>query len=162
MVLMRFITWNCQGLGPALTKNALRDLKCRVDPHCVFLMETKNKEKKVECVRKSLGFNNGRLVEPKGQSGGLALWWSDLVDVDLFYESKNLFDASIICKASQKKFRVFFIYGIPSEKGRAEFWSFITRRASMVEGPLMCVGDFNELINDDEATGGGPRDRRRM
>lgn len=40
-------------------------------------METKNQKKKVESCRKKLGFNNGRMVDPVGKAGGLALWWDD-------------------------------------------------------------------------------------
>lgn len=53
---MRILSWNCQGLGPALTENALGNLKSKVDPSLVFLMETKNKSAKVDRVRKSLKF----------------------------------------------------------------------------------------------------------
>lgn len=43
---MRLLSWNCQGLGPSLTENALRELKIHLDPSIVFLMETQNKQKK--------------------------------------------------------------------------------------------------------------------
>lgn len=49
-------------------------------------METKNKEFKVEKVRKKMGFNNGLRVDPvglAGLSGGLALWWNDKVVADI-------------------------------------------------------------------------------
>ena len=68
------ISWNCQGAGSALTIQALRELKKKYDPDFIFLMETKNKSWRLERMRKKMGFEDGYYVEPKGLSGGLALW----------------------------------------------------------------------------------------
>ena len=38
-------------------------------------METKNKEEKLEMLRRRNGFEKGCYVEPEGLSGGLAVWW---------------------------------------------------------------------------------------
>lgn len=105
---MRLLSWNCQGLGPSLTENALEELKIHLDPSIVFLMETQNKHKKVDVVRKVMRFNNGRLVDPVGRAGGLALWWSDLVDVSIIEISKNVIDTFVTCLKSMKSCRVSF------------------------------------------------------
>ncbi|PWA82942.1 hypothetical protein CTI12_AA174550 [Artemisia annua] len=63
------------GIGQSLTVSNLREL-CRVHrPDIVFLMETKNKEKKLESIRRSTYFDGHFYVNPVGFSGGLALWW---------------------------------------------------------------------------------------
>lgn len=103
---MRILSWNCQGLGPALTENALGNLKSKVDPSLVFLMKTKNKSAKVDRVRKSLKFKNGRCFDPVGVVGGLALWSTDLVEVNIVDYSLNFIDTFITCKKTQKNCKV--------------------------------------------------------
>lgn len=44
-----------------------------------------------------MGFNNGSLVDPVGRAGGLALWWSHLVDVSIIESSKNIIDTYVTC-----------------------------------------------------------------
>ena len=60
-----------------MTIHALRELKNKYDPDVVFLMETKNKSRKLEGMRQKLRFDEGVYVEPEGLSEGLALWWKD-------------------------------------------------------------------------------------
>ena len=71
---MLVLSWNYQGVGRSLTVSNLREL-CRVHrPDIVFLMETKNREEKLESIRRSTYFNGHFYVNRVGSSGGLALW----------------------------------------------------------------------------------------
>lgn len=110
---MRTISWNCQGLGPTLTEKALINLKAKVDPSIIFIMETKNKEGKVERVRKSLAFNNERRVEPDGKSGGLVLWWDDRVEISFLFVGKNLIDAQSFLQKHSKNMPNFLCLWSP-------------------------------------------------
>lgn len=71
---MKFLSWNCQGLGTPLTIQALRVLVTQERPSLVFLMETKNQEQMVHRVRRRLKFQNCFLVDPDGVVGGLAIF----------------------------------------------------------------------------------------
>lgn len=78
---MLMLSWNCQGVGRPLTITNLPEL-CRVHrPDVVYLMETKNKEKKLESIRQTTSFDRYFYVNPAGRSGGLALWWRDFHSV---------------------------------------------------------------------------------
>ena len=48
------ISWNCQGIGLALTIKALKGLRRKYDPYFVFLMETKNRKHRLEKMRKNV------------------------------------------------------------------------------------------------------------
>lgn len=61
----------------------------------VFLMETKNKKEKLEKIRKRLNFSGYVYVNPRGISGGLALWWNKEVDVSVLSSDKNLIDSKV-------------------------------------------------------------------
>lgn len=76
---MKILSWNYQGLGNPLIVRALRDWVRREKPELVFVMETMVSGEHMERVRKSCGFSNGINVSNIGNSGGLGLWWNDLV-----------------------------------------------------------------------------------
>ena len=67
----------------------LRDLIRDHRPFFVFLMETKNKRRKLEYIRRGTWFNNACYVDPVGIAGGLALWWTDDINMDILMQSKN-------------------------------------------------------------------------
>nr|GEW89154.1 putative reverse transcriptase domain, ribonuclease H-like domain, aspartic peptidase domain protein [Tanacetum cinerariifolium] len=84
------------GVGRPLTVSNLREL-CRVHrPDVVLLLETKNKQNKLESIRWSTCFNGHFYVDSMGRSGGLALWWRDNLAINVefqeFINASNLFD----------------------------------------------------------------------
>ena len=52
---MRAISWNCQGIGSALTDQALFEMKKKFEPKVFFLMETNNSEKNPEKEEQRVG-----------------------------------------------------------------------------------------------------------
>ena len=69
---------NCQGIRSPLIVKALRELKKKSDPQFLFLMESKNKDERLENLR-SNGFEYACYVESEGLSGGLVVWWGTLM-----------------------------------------------------------------------------------
>lgn len=73
---LKILSWNCQGLGNPLTVGRLQELRKRVDPDVIFLLEMKNPDVVVLQKVESLGYHNHAFVSPHGTaSGGLALLW---------------------------------------------------------------------------------------
>ncbi|TYG78784.1 hypothetical protein ES288_D02G088000v1 [Gossypium darwinii] len=72
---MNILSWNCQGLRRSTTVRALNRLVRKHNPFIVFLIETKQKQEKLERIRNRMGFVEGFYVDPLGLSSGLALWW---------------------------------------------------------------------------------------
>jgi exonuclease III len=52
-------------------------------PNIIFLMETKCRKSKMEGIRVKLGFEGLFVVEPIGQSGGLALLWKEAHELEI-------------------------------------------------------------------------------
>ena len=52
-------------------------------PNILFLMETKCRKEKIERIRVRLGFNGMFVVDPVGRSGGLALFWKDVKNLEI-------------------------------------------------------------------------------
>ena len=70
---MRYLAWNCRGLGSPHAVRALRELIKKEDPHVVFLSETKLHVNKLEKIKNLCGMKNCFGVNAEGRSGGLVM-----------------------------------------------------------------------------------------
>lgn len=113
---MRLISWNCQGLGVALTMKNLKEV-CRIkNPHLVFLMETKQKHKIVSKLRRRCGFEEEWIVDPVGLSGGLALWWKSELVVNILHSSQFIIHVAVSSTTLQVAEFATFVYSPPNEQ----------------------------------------------
>ena len=80
---MSTISWNRRGLGNPQTVRELRKIVKQEGPSLLFVMETKIKGKRVEDLKFSLGFSGCFAIDSDGLSGGIRLFWSSDVDVNL-------------------------------------------------------------------------------
>ncbi len=150
---MRLLSWNCRGLGNPQTVRELSLLLKERDPSILFLSETRLDSVGVELLRVSTKFNYAFCVPRLRTGGGLAMLWSDKVDLRLNSFSKNHIDASVVIKDSGKEFRVTGFYGNPETHKRKETWAllkFLSHHGSL---PWVCMGDFNELLDHSECIG---------
>ncbi|XP_024012343.1 uncharacterized protein LOC112086786 [Eutrema salsugineum] len=152
---MRIIAWNCQGVGAELTTHRLEILCSKYSPGFMFLSETKNDRFFLQNMQVSLGFDNLHTVDPIGNSGGLALFYSKDFPVKLLFSDDRLFDVETLIDGN----RVFmtFIYGDPVVKNRDYVWERLNRIGISRSGPWFIIGDFNEIIGNHEKSGGKKR-----
>jgi exonuclease III len=80
---MSLISWNCRGLGNLQTVRDLYQLVKDKRPNFLFLMETKRNKRKMEVIRSQLGFDGLFVVDPVGKSGGLALLWREVEEIEI-------------------------------------------------------------------------------
>ncbi|KAH7848443.1 hypothetical protein Vadar_002760 [Vaccinium darrowii] len=151
---MLILTWNCQGVGRTLTSQALGDLVRKNRPSIVFLMESKNNKVKLETISNKLGFDNSSYVDPDGLSGGLVLWWDTDVKLDVEFNSKNYMHVIVSEIASRKVWAGTFVYGCPARAGRNIVWEEIRRIARAELLPWLCIGDFNQVLCNNDKMGG--------
>ena len=156
------ISWNYQGVGSALTVRVLKGLCRKYDPDFVFLMETKNKDKKMESIRRKVGMEEGVYVEPKGVGGGLTLWWKKEMIVNVMESNKNLINTVVMGDGDVGMIRIFWIYGAPIFKERKGVWDDIKRKVRGMRGPLVCIGDFNDVAYMMEKEGGRSKERNKI
>ncbi|OMO70992.1 reverse transcriptase [Corchorus capsularis] len=91
------VLFSGKGAGSPLTRNVLKGMVKDHDPDVIFLMETKNGFKKMECLRKGCKMDNSLYIDPEGLSGGLALWWKGEVNVQVITGNKNVIDTKFVC-----------------------------------------------------------------
>ncbi|XP_073363662.1 uncharacterized protein [Aegilops tauschii subsp. strangulata] len=105
----------------------------------------------MERLKWSLGFRHGVAVNCNGNSGGLALWWKDSVEVTVRPWCQYYVDAQIVVDG------VTGIYGEPCGEKRMKTWEVLRYLCTQDNLPWLCAGDFNEALLQKEQIGGNPR-----
>ena len=80
---MKLISWNCRGLGNGPAIRSLLELQKEEDPDVLFLSETRMVRGRLEWLRWKMGMTNMIVKDCEGQSGGLALFWKNQVNLKL-------------------------------------------------------------------------------
>ncbi|KAF7835565.1 reverse transcriptase [Senna tora] len=122
------VSWNCRGLGVALTVKVFKGICLKYKPSFVFLMETKMKRRKIEKLRRSkFSFQNATYEDLIGRAGGLALWWNDDIDIQLVSSSKKFIHTRLDSSLLKDTCYFTFVYGPPKDHLRNEVWNKIQR-----------------------------------
>lgn len=115
-------------------------------------METKNCLRFVKGIQSGLGYSNLRTVEPLGYSGGLAIFWKESIHIDFLQEDKNLIDMKV--RKERRSWYLTCVYGHPATNLRPLVWERL-ERIGVSRKELWCmIGDFNEILSNDEKKGG--------
>ncbi|KAK3188546.1 hypothetical protein Dsin_028107 [Dipteronia sinensis] len=150
---MIIFVWNACGLNSPRAFNILQNHKRDSNPDIMFLMETRCKQAKLETWRSKLGFDGKLVVDSVGNSGGLCLFWSNAVEVDLLSYSSGHIDVRVR-QCSKPIWRFSGFYGNPVPTQRKHYWTLLRRLAGMCNLPWLCIGDFNEILYESEKVGG--------
>lgn len=158
---MKTLCWNCQGIGNPQTVWALRHGSRKFCPDIIFLSETMVSSKYVEGLCTSFGCYMTVGVDNTGRSGGLCIYWKNEVDFSLVS-----FSAYHICgdikETKGNIWRFTGIYGWADAANKFRTWDLIHNICSSSPHPIMFGGDFNEILSNEEKTGGLTRDQRMM
>ncbi|CAA7043725.1 unnamed protein product [Microthlaspi erraticum] len=119
-------------------------------------METKNQNSFVLKELNKLNYDHIAMVPSYAQGGGgLALLWKKEINLNILYQCDNFIDTEVSYK--RKKFVATFVYGEPDRQDRAEIWEAIKGRTAGRETPWFLTGDFNEILDNSEKSGGRTR-----
>ena len=98
-----------------------------------------------------------------GLSGGLGLFWSAELDVELKNYSSAHIDVMVQRKNdTSKKWRVTGFYGAPRVEDRCHSWRFMRTLFAIRHEAWMCIGDFNETLFGSEHFSLSPRPEWQM
>ena len=160
---MNFFVWNCRGLGNPETVRELHDLVKMEGPALVFLCETKIEGRRVSELTNRLGFEGCYLVNSADLSGGLALFWSKVVDVTLNNFSDQHIDVMVKnISGDNKVWRFTGFYAKARRSERAESWNFLRWLKAQSDAPWLCGGDFNDITHNSEYFGAHDRPEWQM
>lgn len=121
----------------------------------MFLMETKHDDDFIKSKTDSMLYPHYFSVPPVGLSGGLCLLWKDGIEVSVLESSSNLIDTRVTHKGVTSF--ISFIYGAPAMENRATFWAKLSEVGRDRDSPWLIFGDFNDILNNSEKTGGPAR-----
>ena len=107
---MSCLSWNCCGLGNAVTIKELRSLTKEVVPLVVCVLETQVSKERVEGLKSSFGFDKSFAVSSTGCSGGLGIFWNNNVSVQILPYSRYHIDV-IISEGNSDPWRLTAVYG---------------------------------------------------
>lgn len=86
-------------------------------------METKQSEAFCERMGVVIGMVNSMDVNPRGNSGSLALLWKSNVSVEFKKINKNIIDSSISLERDGESMFITWIYGEPEFGKRTHNWN---------------------------------------
>jgi hypothetical protein len=149
-----YLCWNCRGLGNLWTVREFHHLVKTKHPHILFLMETRMKNCSLQKLRVRFGFQGLFTVDPVGLSGGLAFFWRDSEEVEIQNYSRRHINASICLENSATPWSFTGFYGHPDRSMREESWKLLSHIGSLQLEAWLCMGDFNEIVDQTEKVGG--------
>ncbi|GLT71414.1 hypothetical protein SLA2020_434340 [Shorea laevis] len=159
---MSLLSWNCRGLGnPGQLWTFARWWR-RSNPGLCFLMETKIRNVRMQSVRITLGFDGMLTVDPVGLSGGIALLWKQSEEVEIQTYSQRHISAWIKGVGSAGPWLFTGFYGDPDSAKREFSWRLLTHLRPPTSLPWLCVGDFNEICDHSEKSGGAIHSEHQM
>uniref|UniRef100_A0A803PWX1 Reverse transcriptase domain-containing protein n=1 Tax=Cannabis sativa TaxID=3483 RepID=A0A803PWX1_CANSA len=152
----RDVSNSAEGIGNPWTLRALQSHVREVDPAIIFLMESKLTRVQAERVCSVLKFDSLWTVDRVGLSGGLLLMWKKEVKLQVLDSSIGHILATVAGNGFSPWYLTGF-YGNPEASLRKFSWQLLRNLKKEVQGPWLCVGDFNEIVSLAEKIGG--RDR---
>ena len=118
----------------------------------VFLSDTKANEERMKKVAGLIGFPNFVAISSKGRAGGVCLFWANEIAVHVLEFNYN----TIVVTVTECNIVWFLIgfYGPPSHAKKMKVWVSLHGLLETIEGPWLCFGDFNVVIDELEKDGG--------
>ncbi|KAL9672899.1 hypothetical protein QQ045_029152 [Rhodiola kirilowii] len=151
---MRVFSWNCRGLGRPRTVCALVDAIREFRPQVVCLIETKKKASDWNFLKLKFGFRYCFAVDCKDKAGGLAVLWLEELDLTIRSYSIGHVDADVRYGCY---FRLTLFYGDLVAAKRKFSWELFRMLSTASNLPWIVLGDFNEVLGDNEVLGVRPR-----
>ncbi|KAK8478026.1 hypothetical protein V6N11_084158 [Hibiscus sabdariffa] len=96
-------------------------------------------------------------VEPEGIVGGLALWWSNEVNLSIMHYDKHFIDTKISINGEIEWFDTF-IYAPLYTEDKQKFWELLAPLRNDINAKWCVLGDFNVVVSPEEKYGGNPLD----
>ncbi|KAL7186742.1 hypothetical protein ACSBR2_028466 [Camellia fascicularis] len=94
------------------------------------------------------------LVESPDAQEAQSLLWTDEVNIDIRFKSKNLIRGVVSPPDKLCNWAVAFVYAPPQRGNRRGFWGQFKKMVSENKYPFLCIGDFNEIGAMGEKQGG--------
>ena len=159
--LMKIIAWNCHS---ETFRNHAYELHRRHHPNILIIIEPRIAEARVQAVINTLPYTHSRRVDPTGFSRGIWLLWNESpsLQIEIITHSEYSIHALVKVSFPSLTFLLTVVYASPNFTKRKFFWEYLQNLATVVSLPWVLLGDFNDMLSNDEKMGGLPVNRYRV
>ncbi|MCI03614.1 endonuclease/exonuclease/phosphatase family protein, partial [Trifolium medium] len=106
----------------------------------------------MERIRVQLNFNSCLSIDVEGRSGGLSVMWRDNISCRVLNYSRNFINL-IVEEGGKGEWRLTCYYGYPERSRRRHAWELLRELRDMSELPWCIMGDFNDLLSQEDKKG---------
>ena len=161
---MKMIAWNYQGVGSVAFHNHAYQLHHRHRPDILIIVEPRIAEERVQVVINTLPYTHSRRVDPNGFSGGIWMLWNESTScqVEILTHSEHSIHALVKVSSPSLSILLTAIYASSNFYKRQLFWNYLQNLATLLTLPRVLLGDFNDMLSEDEKMGGLPLNRNRV
>ena len=133
-------------------------------PNILIIIEPRIAEARAQGVIDTLPYSHSRCVDPAGFSGGIWLLWKEgpSFSVEIFTCSKHSIHALVKVPSPSLSFLLTAVYAPPQFNKRKPFWDCLQNLAMNISLLWILLGDFNDMIFEEEKLGGLPVNRTRI
>jgi hypothetical protein len=154
---MKFIGWNCQGMGKDLGSSTkmeyLSRLMTSTGAQVTFVSEIRTSRYKPFQLNTRFNAADSVVVPSNGLSGGLWMLWSDEVHVSVKFSNHYVILAIVVHIASSMEFALACVYGDPHHRDTSMIWDLVSNFVFDNLGkPVVCYGDLNNIMCDEDST----------
>lgn len=144
-------------------KKTIMDLVAWHSPILMVITETRLSGARVDEIIKGLTFDGVVVTDTIGFSGGIwMLWRSDLVQVDVHVAMEQEIHVLIRVRSQTFNWIINAFYVSPRFAKRCVLWDNLKMLASLHNLSRAVMGDFNELVSEEEKSGGNPVSQQRV
>ncbi|XP_028768395.1 uncharacterized protein LOC114726004 [Neltuma alba] len=148
------IVWNVRGAAGNAFGHAMKDMKKRLKPSLVVLVETRCSGINAQKAIKRMGFKYQEIVEANGMSGGIWILWDDENIKLKALEKHHQFLHCEVNGLRGSKWLFTAIYASPRAAERQLLWESLKSMSRNINGPWLLAGDFNDIKTPEEQRGG--------
>jgi hypothetical protein len=109
-----------------------------------------------------LGLKGLNGIDSIGLSGGLALFWSEQIEVDVQEVTDRYIDAHVRLSTQDPTWRITCVYGEPRADQGHLMWAKLQELETRSDLPWCLLGDFNESMWSFEHLSATPRSEAQM
>jgi len=147
------LSWNVRGATNATSKRHCKELIKKYHPSICVLLETHVQFGRVASFWNRLGYFPAVIVEANGHAGGIWVLTSggnfSVSTADVMAQC-----ATVKIKVGSQAWFMSLVYASPIPSLRYQLWDRLISVRTMVNGPWMLIGDFNEVLLPSESIGG--------
>ena len=160
---MNILVWNCRGAMKPEFRKTVMDLVDWDAPILMVITETRLFGVRATEIIEGLPFDGCAVADTIGFAGGIwMLWRSDRVQVNVLAATEQEIHALVQVRSQPLNWLISAIYASPRFAERCVLWDNLKMLASLHNLPWAIMGDFNEVIAEEEKSGGNSISQRRV